>query len=314
MRLLNDRKLRWPALAAALLLLFICPAAGSAYVNLQYPSSAGVGQPFAIRLTSPEVLEEASVEWQGRTVPLEISQWNGKYVALGLFGSSVAKTRPGVHSMTLILRTPGGREERTVSIRLYSMKYKEDHLTLPEKMVTPPSEVLAKIREDRKATSKALGTVTLPRDWGLPLSRPVDGIVTSPYGRRRILNGKPRSPHGGIDYRAAAGTPVGAALPGKVILTGDHYYAGNSVYVDSGGGVISHYFHLKSISVQEGDRVSAGQTIAESGMTGRATGPHLHFGLSLSGQMVDPERLFSLTIADLLKKSAFLRIETKEGQ
>lgn len=314
MKLLNEIRRNLLSLTAAMMVLLSFPCLASAFVNLQYPSSAGVGKPFAVRLTSPEVLEEATVEWQGRTVPLEISRWNGKYVALGLFGSSVVKTKPGVHTMVLSLKTPGGTTERSVSIRLRSIKYKEDHLTLPEKMVTPPSDVLAKIAEDRKATSKALSTQTLSRDWGLPLRRPVDGIVTSPYGRRRILNGKPRNPHGGIDYRAASGTPVGAALPGRVVLTGDHYYAGKSVYVDSGGGVISHYFHLSSISVKEGDPISAGQMIGESGMTGRATGPHLHFGLSLSGQMVDPEPLYSLTIADLLDQGVFLRIETKGGQ
>lgn len=314
MKPLNDRRRTLFSLGAALMVLFLFPAVAAAYVNLQYPSSAGVGKPFAIRLTSPEVLQEVSVEWQGRTVPLEISQWNGKYIALGLFGSSVAKTKPGVHTMNLRLKTPGGTTERSVSIRLRSIKYKEDHLTLPEKMVTPPGEVLAKIALDREATSKALATQTLSRKWGLPLQRPVNGIVTSPYGRRRILNGKPRNPHGGIDYRAAVGTPVAAALPGRVLLTGDHYYAGKSVYVDSGGGVISHYFHLNSISVKEGDPIATGQKIGESGMTGRATGPHLHFGLSLSGQMVDPEPLYSLTIAELLDQGVFLRIETKRGE
>lgn len=314
MKLLNDIRRNLFSLTAAVVLLLSFPCLAAAFVNLQYPSSAGIGKPFAVRLTTPEVLEEASVEWQGRTVPLAISQWSGKHIALGLFGSSVAKTKPGVHTMILHLKTPAGRTRRSVYIRLRALKYKEDHLTLPEKMVTPPADVLAKIAEDRMATSKALSTQTLSREWGLPLLRPVNGIVTSPYGRRRILNGKPRNPHGGIDYRAAVGTPIKAALPGRVILTGDHYYAGKSVYVDSGGGVISHYFHLSSISVKEGERISAGQKIGESGMTGRATGPHLHFGLSLSGQMVDPEPLYSLTIAELLDQGVFLRIETKGGQ
>ncbi len=76
-----------------------------------------------------------------------------------------------------------------------------------------------------------------------------------------------------MDFRAATGTPVRAALPGRVILTGDHYYAGKSVYVDSGGGAISHYFHLDSIAVKEADRVNRGAVIAKSGMTGRSTAP-----------------------------------------
>jgi len=104
---------------------------------------------------------------------------------------------------------------------------------------------------------------------------------------------------------------VKAALPGRVVLAGDHYFAGKSVYVDSGGGVISMYFHLNSISVKQGDTVKSGQIVGKSGSTGRSTGPHLHFGLSLSGQAVDSEPLFSSTSANLLDKSSFIKLALK---
>jgi murein DD-endopeptidase MepM/ murein hydrolase activator NlpD len=111
-----------------------------------------------------------------------------------------------------------------------------------------------------------------------------------------------------VDFRAATGTPVRAALPGRVVLTGDHYYAGKSVYIDSGGGVITQYFHLDSIGVAEGDLVKKGAPVGKSGKSGRVTGPHLHFGLSLSGQQVNPESIFTGTLADLLERNAMVKI------
>lgn len=296
------------------LLVFLVPGEAMARANVQYPSSVGAGNPFVIRVTSSTPLTGVSVEWQGRSVPLDVAVWNNHYIALGLFGTQTGKVKTGSHVMKITLQSNGTRRQVSCSIRVTPVKYQEDHLTLPESMVTPPANVLARIAKERKAVGKALSTVTLTREWGLPLVRPVDGIVTSPYGRRRILNKKPRTPHGGMDFRAAQGTPVRAALPGRVVLAGDHYFAGKSVYVDSGGGVISHYFHLDSIGVKEGERINRGAVIGKSGMTGRSTGPHLHFGLSLSGQMVNPEPLFEGTIAGMLEKTVSRGVSITGGK
>jgi len=296
------------------LLVVLFPGEALAGANVQYPSSVGAGSPFVIRVTSSVPLTGVSVEWQGRSIPLDVALWNNHYVALGLFGTQTGKVKPGLHTMKVTVNSNGTRRRVSLSIRVTPVKYREDHLTLPESMVTPPANVLARIAKERKAVGKALSTVTLSREWGLPLARPVDGIVTSPYGRRRILNKKPRTPHGGMDFRAAAGNPVRAALPGRVVLAGDHYFAGKSVYVDSGGGVISHYFHLDSIGVREGDRVKRGAVIGKSGMTGRSTGPHLHFGLSLSGQLVNPEPLFDGTISSMLEMTVSRSVNLSGGK
>ncbi len=291
---------------AAFLLLFATAAA--AEVNVQFPASTGIGKPFVLRVTSSIPLTGVEVVWQGRTTPLAITTWNERYIALGLLGTQVGKAKTGGQTLILRLFSGNRKSEHRLPVKVTPVKYREDHLTLPESMVTPPASELERIAAERQRTAKALATMTTERRWGLPIVRPVSGIVTSPYGRRRILNGKPRAHHAGVDFRAATGTPVSAALPGTVVLTGDHYYAGKSVYVDSGGGAISHYFHLQSIDVKEGDTVKAGQIIAKTGSTGRSTGPHLHFGLSLSGQMVDTEPLFTATIAQMLEKAAFSKI------
>ncbi|MDI9370811.1 MAG: M23 family metallopeptidase [Synergistota bacterium] len=301
---------RGPARAfiLAALMVLLAAGAGCASVNVQYPSSVGIGKPLVIRATSSVPLTGVEAIWQGRTTQLAITVWNEHYVALGLMGTQVGKVKPGDHRLKLRLVDGDRTSEHSLTIKITPVQYKEDRLTLPEKMVSPPQSELKRIEAERKLVGAALATMTGDRLWALPILRPVQGIVTSPYGRRRIINGKAGSPHGGVDFRAASGTPVKAALPGRVVLTGDHYFAGKSVYVDSGGGVISMYFHLSSIDVAQGDMVKAGQVVAKSGSTGRSTGPHLHFGLSLSGQAVDSEPLFDSTSANLLANSAFVKL------
>ena len=145
--------------------------------------------------------------------------------------------------------------------------------------------------------------MTTPRRWTTPPQSPLPNItLTSQYGKQRVYNGQPRAGHNGADIRAVTGTPVRAPFAGTVVLTGFHYYAGGSVYIDSGNGVITVFFHLSEINVKKGDKVAKGQVVAKSGATGRVTGPHLHYSLVLAGQFVDPIPLLSTSITQMLKK------------
>ena len=103
-----------------------------------------------------------------------------------------------------------------------------------------------------------------------------------------MINGEPRNPHTGVDYAADAGTAVLAVAGGSVVLAEEHFFAGKSVFIDHGNGLISMYFHLSEIGVQKGQAVELGQSVGKVGATGRATGPHLHFGLRWHGSKVDP--------------------------
>ena len=132
-----------------------------------------------------------------------------------------------------------------------------------------------------------------------PISLPVQGIVTSEFGFRRFFNGQPRSPHSGVDIAAAQGTPVKSPARGFVVVVGNFFFNGNTVLVDHGGGFISMLCHLSYVNVIQQQRIEKDSIIGTVGATGRATGPHLHWSVSLQGIRVDP-----LVFIDVINASA----------
>jgi murein DD-endopeptidase MepM/ murein hydrolase activator NlpD len=273
---------------------------GSAFI-LAAPGRVGVGQPFLVRLTSDQPLDSVSIHWQGKEVVPSISVWNNRHVALALLGTDVLNAKAGKEELSVIASIDGKENTFRRTVQIIGVDYPRQDLTLPKNMVTPPAEVLDRIADERKLIIKAKNTVTSRRNWRLPFDRPVQGKITSLYGLRRFLNGKARNPHRGLDFRSPMGNPIKATADGVVILVGDHYYAGRSVYIDHGNGVVSMYFHMSKPIVKEGDKVQRGQAVGLSGMTGRATGPHLHFSVSVLGKLVDPEPLLKNTVDNMLK-------------
>jgi murein DD-endopeptidase MepM/ murein hydrolase activator NlpD len=118
--------------------------------------------------------------------------------------------------------------------------------------------------------------------------KPVNGPLSSPFGLRRFFNGEERNPHSGLDFAAKTGTPIKTPAAGKVILTGNYFFNGKTVFVDHGQGLISMFCHLSQIDVTVGDELSRGAVLGKVGSTGRATGPHLHWNVSLNDARVDP--------------------------
>lgn len=162
----------------------------------------------------------------------------------------------------------------------------EERLDLPERMVSPPAADLVRIkRESALLTATFAGRSS--RLW-TTFQRPVDGPVSSIFGKRRILNGQPKSPHSGVDFREPRGTPVHAMSNGRVALVEKLFYTGETVIVDHGEGLFSLYAHLSGASVAEGDAVQKGEVIGQVGSTGRSTGPHLHLTVKLLGERIDP--------------------------
>jgi murein DD-endopeptidase MepM/ murein hydrolase activator NlpD len=166
-------------------------------------------------------------------------------------------------------------------------------LTVDEKYVTPPETVQERIRLESRRVEEIFGAHTPARLWEGAFVVPVPGAATSSFGRRNILNGKPRSPHWGTDFTANAGTPIVSPNSGKVALAAELYFSGNTIILDHGLGLYSFLAHLSHISVHEGDEVKAGQFLGLSGATGRVTGPHLHWTVRLGGARVDPLSLIA---------------------
>ncbi|MVW79581.1 peptidoglycan DD-metalloendopeptidase family protein [Bordetella sp. 02P26C-1] len=170
-------------------------------------------------------------------------------------------------------------------------EYVAQHIKLKNKrQVSPDPEDLKRIERELHAQLAAYRTF---RDGVTPsnviLDRPVEGgRLSSPFGLRRFFNGEERNPHSGLDFAVPTGTPVKAPAAGRVVLVGDYFFNGKTVFVDHGQGFISMFCHLSAIDVRVGDEVARGQTIAKVGATGRATGPHLHWNVSLNDARVDP--------------------------
>ncbi len=220
------------------------------------------------------------VEYQGRRVMVlkDGSQWVA-VIGIGLNAS------PGQHSVR-ILRA---KRNDTYTFTVQDKSYKTQHITIKDKRkVAPTQKDLERIYRERKLIRAALGAWEDKDTVPLPLTLPVDGRLSSPFGLRRFFNKQPRKPHSGLDIAAPKGTPVLSAQSGRVEATGDYFFNGKTVFVNHGQGLVSMYCHLDEITVQPGQQVAEGQRIGTVGMTGRVTGPHLHWGVSLNRNMVDP--------------------------
>lgn len=182
-----------------------------------------------------------------------------------------------------------GREPHEVSFNVQPKDYAEQRLTIKNKrMVDPSAEDLARIAQEQEIIRNVFATWTDFPMISVQFLPPARGRISSVFGLRRFFNDEPRQPHSGIDIAGPVGTPVAAPLTGTVAETGEYFFNGKTVFIDHGQGLISMFNHLSRILVKRGDRVETGTTIGEIGMTGRVTGPHLHWTVSLNNSRVDP--------------------------
>ena len=179
-------------------------------------------------------------------------------------------------------------------LRIRAKVFPTRKLTVDEKFVTPPQAALSRIEEEGKRVAAIFAAAGEHRYWQGTFAAPVPGPSISSFGKRNIMNGKPRSPHSGVDFDAEEGTPITAPNAGKVVLADDLYYSGNTVIIDHGQGLYSYFAHLSRYSVKDGDHVARGDVVGRVGATGRVTGPHLHWSVRLVGTRVDPLSLIAI--------------------
>lgn len=178
---------------------------------------------------------------------------------------------------------------RTLSFTVAPRHYREQRITLKNtQQVNPNARNLARIERELAEQNRAYRTFSSRQPSNLLFDKPVNGPLSSPFGLRRFFNGEERNPHSGLDFAVPAGTPIKAPAAGKVILVGDYFFNGRTVFVDHGQGLISMFCHLSQIGVKVGDELARGAVLGKVGSTGRATGPHLHWNLSLNDTRIDP--------------------------
>ncbi|MBI2216734.1 MAG: M23 family metallopeptidase [Candidatus Rokubacteria bacterium] len=210
------------------------------------------------------------------------------------------ETRPGTLPWRVATLGPG-REPRIAHgrVKVSGRSFPVQRLTLPERMVDLEPETERRAVAETERLRMLFRTISGERLWRGRFTRPVAGTEPGTgFGARRIINGRPRMPHSGIDFSAGSGTPVVAANAGRVALVAHFFFPGRLVAIDHGLGLYTLYFHLEHAIVTEDERVGRGQTIGAVGATGRATGPHLHFAAQVGSARIDPAGLLGLSFRD----------------
>jgi len=260
----------------AALLAFALPAVAAAANVTQVPETASQGQ-----LVFGSTQAGSLVALHGK--PLRVSP-DGRFV----FGIGRDETRDARLDVTL----PDGRRER-IDIAVKKRDWPTERVNgVPQATVTPPPEVAARIAREQAAVAEQRKRDDARADVFASFVWPVQGRISGRFGRQRIYNGKPDAPHSGMDIAAPTGTPIKAPAAGIVSFAQpDLYLTGGTVLIDHGHGVSSSFLHLSKLDVKPGQRVEQGEVIGKVGATGRATGPHLHWGLNWFDVRLDPQLL-----------------------
>ncbi|MFN3579379.1 MAG: peptidoglycan DD-metalloendopeptidase family protein [Pseudomonas sp.] len=260
------------------LLLMAClslPAQAEGFITrfLNKPVPGGVAV-----LALPEQSTAPRASYQGQPV-LVIREDGKRWIAIVGIPLTV---KPGTEQIELA-------DGKKLSFNVGNRDYPTQRITLRNQQhVTPDPAHLKRIQRELDEQIKAYQVFSPRQPSNLMLDRPVDGRLSSAFGLRRIFNGEERNPHSGLDFAVPSGTPIKSPAAGQVILVGDYFFNGKTVFVDHGQGMISMFCHLSAIDVKVGDELDRGEVLGKVGATGRATGPHLHWNVSLNNVRVDP--------------------------
>jgi murein DD-endopeptidase MepM/ murein hydrolase activator NlpD len=251
------------------------------------------GQVLVIKVPGGEQPTEIRGTFLTRTIPFFPDPRPGPPAYVGLLGIDL-QDEPGTHELTVEVQQGEQVRKLSFNVLVVKEKFRVEHLKLPKDQVDLDEKSLARWKAEQEQVRQALTEDSRLRLWRSDFVEPVNGKRTGIFGSVRIMNGQARNPHNGEDIGAPLGTDVVVTNDGIVRLTVDHIFSGKGVFVDHGLGFYSMYFHMSEVLVKDGDLVRAGQIIGKVGATGRATGPHLHWGIKLNGARVNPYTLLDL--------------------
>ena len=204
------------------------------------------------------------------------------------------ETSPRTYPVDIVAGEQTAAIRATHPLLVVARQFRTRRLTVDPAFVNPPPETLERIRHESAQLNELWSHSSTSRLWAGPFVRPVPDEANSAFGTRSILNGEPRSPHGGADFISPTGTPIKAPNAGRVVLAEDLYYTGNTVVLDHGLTLFSLFAHLSESNVKVGDTVAAGDVVGKVGATGRVTGPHLHWTVRINGARIDPLSLLAV--------------------
>lgn len=252
------------------------------------------GQILVVKVPTEEDNARVQGTFLGRTILFFPETRPGEgHGFVGLLGIDMQDV-PGPHELAIQITNAEQRRALVYRVEILKEKFRVEHLKLPKDKVDLDEQGLARWKAEQEQVKEALATDSQSKFWQPNFVEPVSGKRTGIFGSVRIMNGQARNPHNGEDIGAPTGTDVAATNDGVVRLTVDHIFSGKGVFVDHGLGFYSMYFHLSEVLVKDGEAVKAGQIIGKVGATGRATGPHLHWGVKLNGARVNPYALLDL--------------------
>jgi len=270
-------------------------------LKLSAPSSSQ-GSLLLLQVLSHKLLAQVTAEWNSKNVPFW--QVPGKATDASnpvadlreaILGVDLEKA-PGTYPLVVHIQAAGGKPDAcTLQIPVHAGKFATERLQVGKQFVEPSPEQIQRANEERDKLRAIFDQVTPEKLWDGDFRVPLDGVTTGGnFGKRRVLNGQPGSPHSGVDFPAVTGTPVHAPQSGRVALAQELFFSGNTVVVDHGLGIYTFYGHLSEIDVKVGDELQSGQVLGKVGATGRVTGPHLHWGLTVERARVNGLQLVKL--------------------
>lgn len=250
------------------------------------------GSPVLFRVTPPVELKDLKANFLGQELAFRHSLACHCWYALA---GVKLETKPGRYELRLTGTRDAAQDAVFNSpVLVHPAHYPSSTITVAPAFIEPPKEVEPVIAAADVAKKQAFAGTDPNPLWSGPFQRPTETETSGVFGSSRIYNGKKRSQHLGLDFRASTGTPVHATNAGTVILARPLYFEGNCVMLDHGQGLVTIYMHLSEFKVKEGEKVAAGQLIALSGGTGRSTGPHLHFAVRWRSEYLNPATLLAL--------------------